>query len=78
MRKWAGWYRHITLAMLAHAYLAVVRHQARHQASLRSSREKRGCSSLDEKLIPLTVPEVRRLLYRLVWKPHPSDESGVP
>ena len=28
MRKWEGWYRHITLAMLAHAYLAVVRQQA--------------------------------------------------
>ena len=22
VRKWEGWYRHITLAMLAHAYLA--------------------------------------------------------
>ena len=28
---------------------------------------KRGCPSLDEGLIPLTVPEVRRLLTRLVW-----------
>ena len=28
VRKWEGWYRHITLAMLAHAYLAVVRQQA--------------------------------------------------
>ena len=28
VRKWDGWYRHITLAMLAHAYLAVVRQQA--------------------------------------------------
>ena len=28
VRRWDGWYRHITLAMLAHAYLAVVRHQA--------------------------------------------------
>ena len=28
VRKWDGWYRHITLAMLAHAYLAVVRDQA--------------------------------------------------
>ena len=28
VRLWAGWYRHITLAMLAHACLAVVRHQA--------------------------------------------------
>ena len=28
VRKWEGWYRHVTLAMLAHAYLAVVRLQA--------------------------------------------------
>ena len=28
VRKWDGWYRHITLAMLAHAYLAVIRHHA--------------------------------------------------
>ncbi len=28
VRKWEGWYRHITLAMLAHAYLAVIRQQA--------------------------------------------------
>jgi SRSO17 transposase len=28
VRKWEGWYRHITLALLAHAYLAVVRSQA--------------------------------------------------
>ena len=26
--KWDGWYRHITLAMQAHAYLAVVRQRA--------------------------------------------------
>ena len=25
VRSWAGWYRHITLAMLAHAYLSVMR-----------------------------------------------------
>ena len=28
VRKWAGWYRHITLALLAHAYLAVIRSHA--------------------------------------------------
>ena len=28
VRSWTGWYRHITLAMLAHAYLAVVRKAA--------------------------------------------------
>ena len=31
VRKWDGWYRHITLAMLAHACLAVVRQQASEQ-----------------------------------------------
>ncbi len=25
VRKWVGWYRHITLALLAHAFLAVIR-----------------------------------------------------
>jgi SRSO17 transposase len=28
VRKWRGWYRHITLALLAHAYLTVTRAQA--------------------------------------------------
>ena len=31
VRRWDGWYRHITLAMLAHAYLSVIRHQASSQ-----------------------------------------------
>ena len=31
VRRWDGWYRHITLAMLAQAYLAVIRHQAKAQ-----------------------------------------------
>ena len=26
VRRWDGWYRHVTLALLAHAYLAVTRH----------------------------------------------------
>jgi SRSO17 transposase len=28
VRSWTGWHRHITLAMLAHAYLAVLRRTA--------------------------------------------------
>ena len=28
VRKWPGWYRHITLALLAHAFLAVTRARA--------------------------------------------------
>jgi SRSO17 transposase len=30
VRKWDAWYRHVTLALLAHAYLAATRRQARH------------------------------------------------
>jgi hypothetical protein len=28
VRRWAGWYRHVTLCLLAHAFLAVTRAQA--------------------------------------------------
>ena len=28
VRSWTGWHRHVTLAMLAHAYLAVLRRAA--------------------------------------------------
>ena len=31
VRRWDGWYRHITLSMLAQAYLAVIRYQATEQ-----------------------------------------------
>ena len=31
VRRWDGWYRHITLAMLAHAYLTVIKNRAAEQ-----------------------------------------------
>ncbi len=71
VRKWDGWYRHITLAMLAHAYLAVIKYQSISQDG---SEEKGDCPGLDERLIPMTVPEVRRLLTRLVGTAnHPAE-----
>jgi SRSO17 transposase len=36
VRRWPGWYRHITLAMLAHAFLAVVRADASGHGGLSS------------------------------------------
>ena len=40
----------------------------------RMLQEKGGCPGLDESLIPMTVPEVRRLLTRLVWTAnHPAE-----
>jgi SRSO17 transposase len=34
VRRWAGWYRHITLALLAHAFLAVIRAQSGEKATV--------------------------------------------
>jgi len=70
-RSWHGWYRHVTLAMLAHAYLANLNAQAIDAAGIKktglnihASVEKgtaRPCC------IALTVPEIRKVLWQLVW-----------
>ena len=52
VRHWQGLYRHITLAMLAHAVLAVL--QARGEKTPAGQ-------------VPLTVPELRHLLTHLLW-----------
>jgi hypothetical protein len=49
VRHWQGWYRHITLAMLAHAVLTVL---------ARKENKTRGAQ------VPLRVPELRQLLWR--------------
>lgn len=54
VRRWNSWYRHTTLVMFAHAILAVI---AAHQ---------RAQPSPDQTLIPLTVPEIRRLFAKLI------------
>ena len=38
VRSWQGWYRHITLAMLAHSYLSVMR--AKAEADKQAGRKK--------------------------------------
>ncbi|NGO41704.1 IS701 family transposase [Streptomyces ureilyticus] len=54
VQRWASWHRWVTLAMLAHAFLAVVRadEHARHPKP--------------EGLIPLTCNEIQRLFIALV------------
>ena len=39
VRSWTGWHRHITLSMLAHAYLTIVR---RHAIGGRAPRQARS------------------------------------
>jgi SRSO17 transposase len=53
VRHWQGWYRHITLSMLALAVLAVLR-----------AREKKPSANK----VPLSVPEIRHLLVFLLWR----------
>jgi SRSO17 transposase len=57
VRTWTSWYRWTTLAMLAHAFLAVTTALAR------------ATSTPPEGLIPLTLNEIRRLYTRLVIDP---------
>jgi SRSO17 transposase len=61
VRSFVGWYRHITLVLLAHAFLTVI--CAQDQAvSLPSS-----VASSKRTEARLTVPEVRHLLGSLIW-----------
>jgi SRSO17 transposase len=64
VRHYHSWYRHITLAMLALAYLAVVR--SRLPGAVLKGGALLAELATHGELIPLTVPEVRRLVYRLV------------
>jgi SRSO17 transposase len=66
VRSYLGWYRHITLVMLAHAFLATICATTSH-----SQAAPTGESSLG-RLLPLTVPEVRHLLGLLIW-PAPAN-----
>jgi len=68
VRSWIGWYRHVTLVLLAHAYLAGI------CAAERFCTDAPACSGSCRKLpaLALTIPEVRRLLARLIWPPSSS------
>lgn len=44
VRKWAGWYRHITLCLLAHAFLEVTRARARASDTMAGPHEKGGAA----------------------------------
>ena len=64
--SWNGWHRHVTLAMLAHAHLAVIR-----AAAVGGT----GAARPAPELPPLTVPEVRRLITRLLWARRPAGAA---
>ncbi|GHO63766.1 hypothetical protein KSC_026580 [Ktedonobacter sp. SOSP1-52] len=67
IRSFVGWYRHITLVLLAHAYLSAICAQVPTPSPPIALTEP--CDA--RPLLPLTVPEVRHLLGHLIW-PAPS------
>src|SRR4249920_598668 len=71
VRSWIGWYRHITLVMLAHAFLtgicapscaASADPSCADGATSIQTSEERAASAALPALLALTVPEVRHLL----------------
>jgi hypothetical protein len=72
VRRYQAWYRHVTLSMLAQAFLAVER--ARAAAKVGTGGAERAEPA--EPLVALSVPEIRRLLCLLVWPP-PAEPARV-
>jgi SRSO17 transposase len=71
VRSFIGWYRHITLVLLALAYLAGICATASGCSSPPATSE--SCAPARHPLLPLTIPEVRHLLARLIW---PASSSA--
>ncbi|HSL68678.1 MAG TPA: IS701 family transposase [Longimicrobiales bacterium] len=85
VRAWTGWHRHITLAMLAHAYLAVVRqaaaggrgHRRARQGSAAPHRPRGAASALASRVDPTAQSQRRRALVTLAPTP-PAARQTMP
>lgn len=66
VRSWHGWHRHVTLALFAHALLAAIRAHEETTFRREGAAERSSTPRAVLELVPLTVPEVRRLLWGLV------------
>jgi hypothetical protein len=81
VRSWHGWYRRVTLSMLAMAFLAALRANGEEGAPKKSEQtpqmpEPAATDSVQTQMysdlpvmVPLSVAEIRRLFFRLVAKP---------
>jgi SRSO17 transposase len=85
VRSWTGWHRHITLAMLAHAYLTVVRqaaaggrgHRRARQGSAATHRPRGAASALASRVDPTAQSQGRRPLVTLAPTP-PAARQTLP
>ena len=87
VRTWDAWHRHITIAMLAHTFLAVTAHNAkrglRHteEVSRQETETNRyagpeSTTPTHRRLVPLTLAEIRRLL-NLVYRGEKALAHGL-
>lgn len=67
VRHWTAWHRHITLAMLARAFLTVLTADATPTRTAQPNRHPRSTDPID-----LTTPEIRHLLGALLNPPSTS------
>jgi hypothetical protein len=73
VRSFVGWYRHITLVMLALAFLTSIALAAKPLSStVQAPSERPAEAVMATDLCPLSVPEARHLLARLVF-PAPAS-----
>jgi SRSO17 transposase len=72
VRSYLGWYRHITLVMLALGFLTGICVQPLSQAAPALVPGTSSAVSPTSRLLPLTVPEVRHVLGCLIWPPPSS------
>jgi hypothetical protein len=71
VRRYPAWYRHITLSMLAAAFLAVTAHTERGD-------QKGGTPATGprrDQLVPLSCSEIRRLWAKLTQPHHPQAHT---
>src|SRR6266568_1636791 len=73
VRSWTGWYRHITLVMLAYALLvSLAVQQPRSVVPGADVEPPPEAGAVPQDLLPLSVPEVRHLLAALLFPPPSS------
>jgi SRSO17 transposase len=85
VRSWIGWHRHITLAMLAHAYLTVVRqaaaggrgHRRARKGSAAVHRARSTALALASRLDPAARSQRRHPLVTLATTP-PAARQTMP
>jgi SRSO17 transposase len=86
VRSWGGWHRHITLAMLAHAYLGVLRKTALggtrrarpRQRAAAADRARGATPALASRLRTRPQPRCRPALVQLAQAPSAAGTAMMP